>query len=67
MYKVVNMRNYRFGALKNIMYIGFGILDMSNNTFVSYDGFEPYVIDKKYIMQSVVDADWPATMKRVAF
>lgn len=65
MLKAVNMKNYRFGKLQNIQYVGFGILDTENNSFVSYDGFKPYVLDRKNIIQSVIDAEWPKDMKRV--
>lgn len=47
MLKAVNMKNYRFGKLQNIQYIGFGIIDTETNSFVSYDGFEPYVLERK--------------------
>ena len=66
MIKAVNMKNYKFGKLANIEYIGFGMLDTETNTFVSYDGFKPYVLERKKMIQSCIDAGWPATMKRVA-
>ena len=66
MYKVVNMKNYRFGTLKNIQYVGFGIINLDTNTFVSLDGFKPYVLDRKYIMQSVVDSGCCEDLKKVS-
>lgn len=66
MYKVVNMKNYRFGNLNHIQYVGFGIINLDTNTFVSLDGFKPYVLDRKYIMQSVVDSGWCEELKKVS-
>ena len=66
MYKVVNMKNYRFGNLNNIQYVGFGIINLDTNTFVSLDGFKPYVLDRKYIMQSVVDSGCCEDLKKVS-
>ena len=66
MIKAVNMKNYRFGKRANIFYSGFDMLDMENNTFVSFDGITPYVLDTKKIIQSCIDAGWPETIKRAA-
>lgn len=66
MIKAVNMKTYRFGKLENIMYSGFGMLDTETNTFVSFDGVKPYVLDTKKIIQSCIDAGWPETLKRTA-
>ena len=66
MYKVVNMKNYRFGSLKNKQYVRFGIINLDTNTFVSLDGFKPYVLDRKYIMQSVVDSECCEDLKKVS-
>lgn len=66
MYKVVNMKNYRFGNLNNIQYVGFGIINLDTNTFVSLDGIKPYVLDRKYIMQSVVDSGCCEDLKKVS-
>ena len=65
MIKAVNMEKYRFGKLGNKEYIGFGMLDTETNTFISLDGFNPYVLRKKRIIQSCIDAGWPETMQRV--
>ena len=65
MLKAVNMKNYRFGELKNIMFVGFGIIDTQTNEFVSLDGNTPYVLDTKKIVQSVIDANCCDTMERV--
>lgn len=66
MIKAVNMKNYRFGKLANRAYIGFGMLDTETNTFCSFDGVNPYVLEKKKIIQSCIDAGWPETLKRAA-
>ena len=58
MMKVVNRKGYRFGKLANIEYIGFGAIDERTGEFLSYDGKAPYVLQRKKIMQSVLDAGW---------
>lgn len=65
MLKAVNMKNYRFGKLSNIVYEGFGAIDTETNEFISFDGSTPYVLRTKKIMQSVIDADWAMTMNSV--
>ena len=65
MIKVVNMKNYRFGKLGNIAYTGFGMLDTTSNTFLSFDGKTPYVLRTKKIIQACIDGGWPESMKRV--
>ena len=65
--KVVNMKNYKFGALGNIWYRGFGMLDTETNSFVSFTGFEPCVYAKKKLVQSFVDSGWPLGQKRIAY
>lgn len=65
MIKAVNMKNYRFGKLGNIRYTGFGILDTESNEFLSFNGKDPYVLTKKKVIQSCIDAEWYTTMKRV--
>ena len=64
MIKAVNMKNYRFGKLGNYRYEGFGMLDTETNTFVSYNGSDPYVLRTKKIIQSCIDAKWFETMNR---
>lgn len=66
MMKAVNMKNYRFGKMANRMYIGFGILDTETDEFVSHNGKDPFVLTTKKHVQSCIDADWPATLQRVA-
>lgn len=66
MIKAVNMEKYRFGKLGNKGYVGFGMLDTKTDTFVSLDGFNPYVLRKKRIIQLCIDECQPETMKRVA-
>lgn len=66
MMKAVNMKNYRFGKNANSYYEGFGILDTETDTFASFDGRDPYVLRRKHIVQSCIDAGWTETMKRVA-
>lgn len=66
MIKAVNMKSYRFGKLANRYYKGFGMLDTETNTFVSFDGVNPYVLGSKKYIQSCIDGDWPKTMRRVA-
>ena len=65
--KAVNMKNYRFGKYANKWYIGFGILDEETNTFASFDGKHPYVLPRKKIIQSCIDAGWPETLQRVGY
>lgn len=67
MFKVVNMKGYRFGEKKNIEWIGFGIIDEKTNSFISLEGFKPYCLATKKIMQSVIDSGWCEGMERVAF
>lgn len=62
----VNMKNYKFGKSANIMYKGFGILDTETDSFISLDGFHPYTLDRKCLIQGCIDANWPASLKRVA-
>lgn len=66
MIKAVNMKNYRFGKLANRVYNGFGMLDTETNTFVSFDGVNPYVLTTKKYIQSCIDGNWAETLKRVA-
>ena len=66
MIKAVNMKNYRFGKLANIMYKGFGMLDTETNSFVSFDGKTPYVLTTKKIIQSCIDGGWAEKLERVA-
>ena len=67
MLKAVNMKNYRFGKKANIGAYGFGILDEETNTFVSLEGFRPYCLRTKKIMQSIIDSGWCDQMERVAY
>lgn len=65
MIKAVNMKNYRFGKKANIAYKGFGMLDTETDTFVSFDGINPYVLATKKVIQGCIDGNWPETLKRV--
>lgn len=47
MIKAVNMKGYKFGKLASRMYAGFGMLDTETDEFLSFDGFHPYVLDRK--------------------
>lgn len=62
----VNMKGYKFGKLANIRYSGFGMLDTETNTFVSFDGTTPYVLNTKKLIQSCIDGGWAETLKRAA-
>lgn len=66
MIKAVNMKNYKFGKGANARYSGFGMLDTETNTFVSFDGVTPYVLNTKKVIQSCIDAGWPETLGRAA-
>lgn len=66
MIKVINVKNYYFGTCFNRFFTGraFGIIDTETGKFASFDGKMPYVLEKKYIMQSVLDSgNWIDTMK----
>lgn len=62
----VNMKNFKF-KIKGVyyMYKGFGMYDTDTNELLSFDGKEPYVLTKKYIIQGCIDGNWHETMKRV--
>lgn len=66
MIKAVNMKGYKFGKLASRMYAGFGMLDTETDEFLSFDGFHPYVLDRKKVIQSCIDGGWTETMQRVA-
>lgn len=68
MIKAVNVTSYRFGKLANMCYSrGFGALDTETNEFLSLDGKFPYVLERKKLVQSVIDANWNSWMKRIAY
>jgi hypothetical protein len=65
MIKAVNIKGYRFGKLGNRSYgRGFAMVDTERDEFVSWDGKTPYVLESKKLIQSCINAGWPATMKR---
>lgn len=64
MIKAVNMKNYRFGKLGNKRFSGFGAIDTDTNSFVSFDGINPYVLGTKKLIQSCIDAGWCNELKR---
>lgn len=67
MLKAINIKGYRFGRNANQWYSdGFAMLDTETDTFVSLDGFTPYILRTKKLVQACIDAGWPETMKRVA-
>lgn len=61
------MKKYRFGKNSNIEYIGFGMIDTETDKFLSLDGFKPYVLATKKIIQGCISGGWSDTMKQVSY